>query len=152
MEELPLAKGIWFPFSCRWIWTAYGCAWITGKLARVYVSHEAIGTSNAYTNLLHATRASSTNMNGILSGQKWCTPISMSRFKVTQSIKTTTMALQHEGTRNTMSSKALLNSIFLADLIRIEHNQCWCIGNTATNENTDAASNAASVFIIFLFP
>lgn len=48
--------------------------WKYNSLARMYVIHEAIGTSNAYTNLLHATRASSTNMNGILSGQKWCTP------------------------------------------------------------------------------
>lgn len=57
-------------------------------------------------------------------GRNGVRPISTFQFKVTQSIKITTMALQHEGTRNTIFTKVLLNSIFLADLIRIEHNQC----------------------------
>lgn len=48
--------------------------WKYNSLARMYVIHEALGTSNAYTNLLHATRSTTTGANGILSGQKWCTP------------------------------------------------------------------------------
>lgn len=48
--------------------------WKYNSLARMYVIHEALGTSNAYTNLLHATRSTTTGANGILAGQKWCTP------------------------------------------------------------------------------
>lgn len=40
--------------------------WKYNSLARMYVIHEALGTSNAYTNLLHATRSTTTGANGIL--------------------------------------------------------------------------------------
>ncbi len=48
--------------------------WKYNSIARCYVIHTAVGTSNSYTNLFHAQRGSSTGIIGISSGQKWCTP------------------------------------------------------------------------------
>lgn len=48
--------------------------WKYNSYEKVFVEHSAVGTTNSYTNLFHATRSASTGQTGILSGNKWCTP------------------------------------------------------------------------------
>ncbi|MEG0759174.1 MAG: hypothetical protein RR505_12255 [Raoultibacter sp.] len=48
--------------------------WKYNSIARLYVDHDALGTSNGYTNLFHAMRSDLVGDIGIASGNKWCTP------------------------------------------------------------------------------
>jgi hypothetical protein len=50
------------------------------------VQHTATGSSNSYTNLFHATRSTSVNQSGILSGQKWCAPGSASSYIISNAL------------------------------------------------------------------